>query len=109
MKTERKQEILSKIEMFYSINEEKFLIIPKYYINGSGSLTQLINNLTDIEDIVSEITGNINNNVYASEIYHSSRYKSKWAFVFNYSKDLPLPENTFELGNNWNISKWINN
>lgn len=106
MKEKRKQKLFSKIEIFYSIKEERILIIPIYYTNGSSDLTTLINNLTDIEDVVSEITGKPNNKVYASEITRSRRYKGKWAFWFDYPKELPLPEKTFQL-DSWNINEWL--
>lgn len=101
-------EIHNKLKVFYFIEHEILLIIPKYYTNGTSCLNTLIDNLTNTKEFLSHYINTNNTEIYVNEITTSSRYLHNWSFHCNYKKGLKLPDNTYIIEKDWTLNQWIN-
>ena len=90
--------------LFYFPKEKILLYIPDYYTNGTGILSNLIENLKAAESILRHFqpVGNI----YSSEITKSRRYLHMWEF--HTSLDT-CPKEAYEISGDWTVNQWIEN
>lgn len=89
--------------LFYSTKEKILFYIPRNYTNGTGMLKVLYKNLQEAEAIIRQFQPI--SDIYVSEIYKSRRYLGMWSF--HTTLDV-CPEEALQLGEDWTMSKWIN-
>ena len=93
--------------LFYSKTDKKLFYIPNYYTHGTGMVKVLIENLKECEAVIRKFAPeSVSGDVYCREITKSSRYKSMWCFSVDFET---CPDEAFELGDDWTMTKWIEN